>query len=118
MTVRPEGSFTKYLAIIDQSGSKREFDLDYDGDTCRSTAEGFFGHMNALKDKKELIRQKSFIYDHIMEHHNGEILPLRLKIFGRFPGDTALRQATKAFSIRENKPSLNGAKWTILYSVF
>ena len=87
--------------------------VDYEGETSRSTGERFPGHMSLLKSKDETTRQKSFLYDHILECHNGEIPPLSMEILGRFPTDPALRQATEAVSIRMNKPSLNGKEeWT------
>ena len=92
---------------------ENDADFDYEGETSRSTGERFPGHMSVLKSKKETTRQKSFLYDHILESHNGEIPPLSIEILGRFPDDPALRQATEAVSIRVNKPSLNGKEeWT------
>ena len=63
--------------------------------------------MSVIKSKDELIRQKSIIYDHMWESHNGEVPPLGLEILGKFPGDPALRQATEAVSFRKNKPTMN-----------
>ena len=97
---------------VDESGEQCS-NVNYEGETSRSTGERFPGHMSVLNSNKEQVRQKSFFYDHIMESHNGEIPPLSLEILRRFPGDPALRQATEAVSIRTNKPSLNGKEeWT------
>ena len=88
-------------------------DIDYEGETSRSTDCRFGGHMSTLRSKNEQIRQTSFIYDHMWEVHNGEIPPLKIKILGKYPGDPGLRQATEAVSIRRNKPKLNGKnEWT------
>ena len=82
--------------------------VNYEGETSRSTGERFGGHMSVLKSKIEKTRQGSFLYKHMWESHNGEIPPLKLEILKKFPGDPALRQATEAVSIRINKPTLNG----------
>ena len=94
-------------------GGEQCSNIDYEGETSRSVGERFSGHMSVLTSKKELVRQRSFLYDHIMENHNGEIPPLSLEILRKFPADPALRQATEAVSIRTNKPVLNGKEeWT------
>ena len=86
---------------------------NYEGETSRSTEERFVGHMNALRSKREQMRQTSFLYDHMWEAHNGEIPPLKIKILGRYPGDPGLRQAAEAVSIRLNKPKMNSKnEWT------
>ena len=88
-------------------------DITYEGETSRSTEERFVGHMNALRSKREQMRQTSFLYDHMWEAHDGEIPPLKIEILGRYPGDPGLRQATEAVSIRLNKPKLNSKnEWT------
>ena len=88
-------------------------DIDYEGETSRSTDCRFGGHMSTLRSKNEQIRQNSFLYDHMWEVHNGEIPPLKIEILGKYPGDPGLRQATEAVSIRRNKPKLNGKnEWT------
>ena len=87
--------------------------IDYEGETSRSTECRFGGHMSTLRSKNEQIRQKSFLYDHMWEVHNGEIPPLKIEILGKYPGDPGLRQATEAVSIRQNKPKMNGKnEWT------
>ena len=83
-------------------------DEGYEGETSRSTGERFGGHMKILKSKSEQVRQKSFLYEHMWESHNGAIPPLKFEILKKFPGDPALRQATEAVSIRRNKPKWNG----------
>ena len=82
--------------------------VNYEGETSRSTGERFGGHMNVLTSKVEKTRQGSFLYKHIWESHDGAIPPLKLEILKKFPKDPALRQATEAVSIRINKPTLNG----------
>ena len=82
-------------------------DIEYEGETSRSTGCRFGGHMSILRSRSEQIRQTSFIYDHMWEVHNGEIPPLKMKILGKYPGDPGLRQATEAVSIGWNKPKLN-----------
>ena len=69
--------------------------------------------MSTLRSKNEQIRQKSFLYDHMWEVHNGKIPPLKIEILGKHPGYPGLRQATEAVSIRQNKPKMNGKnEWT------
>ena len=97
---------------VDGNG-KQCTNINYEGETSRSAGERFKGHMSVIKSKDELIRQKSILYDHMWESHNGEVPPLGLEILGKFPGDPALRQATEAVSIRKNKPTMNGREeWT------
>ena len=88
-------------------------DVNYEGETSRSTGERFAEHLHLLHSKKEQVRQKSIFYDHVWECHNGEVPHLKFEILGKFPGDPALRQATEAVSIRSNKPVLNSKEeWT------
>ena len=88
-------------------------DVNYEGETSRSLAERFGGHMSMIKSKSEQVRQGSFLHKHMWESHNGGIPPLSIEVLRRFPGDPALRQATEAVSIRINKPSMNGKEeWT------
>ena len=88
-------------------------EINYEGETSRSTNERFVGHMNTLLSKNEQTRQTSFLYNHMWEAHNGEIPPLKIEILGKYPGDPGLRQAMEAVSIRRNKPKLNGKnEWT------
>ena len=69
--------------------------------------------MSVLRSKNEQVRQRSFLYKHIYESHNGAIPPLKFEVLQKFPGDPALRQATEAVSIRKNRPKLNGKEeWT------
>ena len=87
--------------------------VTYEGETSRSLAERFGGHMSVIHSKSEQVRQGSFLYKHTWESHNGGIPPLNIEILKKFPGDPALRQATEAVSIRRNKPPLNGKEeWT------
>ena len=87
--------------------------VNYEGETSRSFAERFKGHMGIISNRNPSIRERSFLYDHVEKDHNGEIPPLKVQIIGKFPGDPGLRQATEAVSIRENRPPLNGKEeWT------
>ena len=88
-------------------------DVNYEGETSRSTGERFGGHMSVIRSKREQVRQESFLYKHMWESHNGEVPPLKIEVLRKFPGDPALRQATEAVSIRMNRPPLNGKnEWT------
>ena len=104
-----------YLILCDGTNTQGNpcVDIDYEGETSRSTEERFGGHMSIIYSKKEQTRQTSFLYDHMWEAHNGEVPPLKIKILGKYPGDPGLRQATEAVSIRQNKPKMNGKnEWT------
>ena len=82
-------------------------------ETSRSFAERFKEHMKTIKSTNENVRKKSFLYEHIMEQHNGTLPPIKAEFIGRYPGDPGMRQAAEAVSIRQNKPQLNGKEeWT------
>ena len=82
-----------------------------EGETSRSLAERFGGHMS--KSKSEQVRQGSFLHKHMWESHDRVIPPLSIEVLRRFPGDPALRQATETVNIRVNKPAMNGKEeWT------
>ena len=82
-------------------------DTNYEGETSRSTGERFAEHLRLIRDKRERYRQKSIMYSHAWERHQGAVPPLKFEILGKFSDDPAMRQATEAVSIRRNKPSLN-----------
>ena len=87
---------------VDDKGEQCS-DVNYEGETSRSTGERFPEHMHLLASKKEQVRQRSILYDHMWESHNGEIPPLKFEILGKFPGDPALRQATEDVSMKHWK---------------
>ena len=59
--------------------------------------------------------QKTHMYDHMIEAHNGSVPPIKLEIVERFTNEPGVRQAAESVLIREQKPPLNGKEeWTNL----
>ena len=97
---------------INKSGQKCT-DVNYEGETARSEGERFGEHMRLVQSQCDSTRKKSVFFDHIREEHGNVNPRIGLEIIAKCPGDTTMRQAIEAVSIRENKPVLNGKdEWT------
>ena len=87
--------------------------INYEGETSRSNSERFGEHMGALASQCDSTRKKSVFFEHIMSEHGGSNPKIGLDLIAKCPGDTTMRQAIEAVSIRENRPVLNGKEeWT------
>ena len=77
----------------------------YIGETSRSLGERFREHMKLLQRRSNA----SVLRKHLQQNHqdSSNAMGWKLKILARCPGDAALRQATEACYIQENKPELN-----------
>ena len=63
---------------VDDKGEQCS-DVNYEGETSRSTGERFAEHMHLLYSKKEQVRQKSILYDHVWQCHNREVPHLKFE---------------------------------------
>ena len=89
--------------------------ISYIGETSRSVQERFSEHWRRMNHQKKAEQKKSFMYDHMIETHYGNVPPIKLEIVERFTNEPGVRQAAESVLIREQKPPLNGKEeWTNL----